>query len=138
MGMMLSIFIWIKCTDFFGRKNIIILGSIIQLLAFTGVCFDDHSQTKLYVIYFMLGTGSIITVCTSYNYMIEFTPRKHKIAVGTLYLSLQILPCILTPLYLMFTFTNDPGLIWKIGFLSGLTGFILIFPLPESPSYLYS
>ena len=43
LGMMLSIYIWIKCTDYFGRKNIIILGSIIQLLAFTGVCFDDHS-----------------------------------------------------------------------------------------------
>lgn len=87
IGVLVSIILWIKCTDFLGRKNIIALGSMIQILAYSGVCFDNHSLTKLYVIYFMLGVGSVITICTSYNYMIEFTPKKYKIAVGTLYLA---------------------------------------------------
>lgn len=105
IGVLFSIILWIKCTDYLGRKNIIALGSLIQLLAFTGVCFDNNSLNKLYLIYFMLGLGSIITICTSYNYMLEFTPKKYKIAVGTLYLAFQILPSILTPIYLTLMFS---------------------------------
>ena len=39
-------------------------------------------------------------MCTSYNYLIEFTPSHSKILFGTLYLAFQILPAILLPISL--------------------------------------
>ena len=87
-GVLVSIVLWTKCTDFFGRKKIILIGSFMQLSAYAGVSFLHFGLFYTYLYYFMLGCGSVITICTSYNYLVEFTPRKHRIAVGTLYLSI--------------------------------------------------
>ena len=39
VGVLASIIIWIKCSDFWGRKPIVALGSSLQLAAYTGVIF---------------------------------------------------------------------------------------------------
>jgi MFS family permease len=88
IGVLFSIFIWIKTTDKLGRKPIIFRGALMQLIAYTGVIFFQPSLIVMYFFYFLLGIGTVLSMCTSYNILIEFTPREHKIVVGTMYLSL--------------------------------------------------
>jgi len=36
-GVFLSLVVWVKCTDMWSRKPIVILGSSLQLIAFAGI-----------------------------------------------------------------------------------------------------
>ena len=125
VGVLISIILWTMCTDFFGRKKIILLGSIMQLSAYAGVIFYNHSLFLIYFYYLLLGSGSVITICTSYNYLVEFTPRKHRIVVGTLYLSVQILPAMILPVYLSFI-SDDPRYYLFMGFIASICGFVFL------------
>jgi len=136
-GVLVSIVLWTMCTDFFGRKKIILLGPVMQLAAFAGVSFCNRSLLLVYLYYLLLGCGSVITICTSYNYLVEFTPRRHRIAVGTLYISVQVLPALLMPVYLSMV-SDDPNYYLFIGFVASICGFLFLQPLPESPKYLFS
>lgn len=91
----------------------------------------------MYLWYFTLGMGTIMTMCTSYNYLIEFIPTKRKIDVGTIYLAAQILPAVALPLYLMFLSDNLQFYL-KIGYLSVVAGILLLNFIPESPKYLFA
>lgn len=88
LGVFFSFLLWIKCTDAWGRKPIIILGSLLQIGAFAGILFYTHSLRLLEVYYFFLGLGTVISTCTSYNLLIEYTPRHSKIMMATFFLSL--------------------------------------------------
>ena len=88
IGVFISFMLWIKCTDRWARKPIIIMGSAFQIAAFTGTLFYPHTLKFLGLYYFLLGLGTVLSACTSYNYLIEFTPRHSKIAIATLFLSM--------------------------------------------------
>jgi cyanate permease len=70
------------------RKPIIILGAILQNVGYTGLLVFPISLKVMYLWYFLLGLGSVLSLCTSYNLMIEFSPNYSKITVSTLFLSL--------------------------------------------------
>ena len=91
-GVFCSFMVWIKCTDMWARKPIIILGSVLQVSAFSGILFYPHSLGMIDLYYFVIGLGTVITMCTSYNLLIEYTPRTSKIMVGTIFLSIQLVP----------------------------------------------
>jgi hypothetical protein len=80
--------------------------------------------------------GTVISMCTAYNFLIEFTPKKSKILAGTLFLSIQILPAIALPLYLGLISNNAENFLMA-GYIMTLSGFLLLHILPESPQYLF-
>lgn len=82
--------------------------------------------------------GSVLSICTSYNFLNEFTPNHSKITVSTLYLSFQILPAILLPLYLGIIDEDVFPFLWLGLILSTLGLCLTLSSIPESPHYLYS
>jgi MFS family permease len=88
LGVFFSFIVWIKCSDNWGRKPIIILGAALQMAAYAGVLFMPEKIEYLQAYYFVLGLGTVLSMSTAYNYMIEFTPRHAKIVVATLFISL--------------------------------------------------
>ena len=60
--------------------------------------------------------GSVISLTPTYNMMIDFTPKKHRLYVGTTILSLYPLPALLMSIHLAMI-SNDPGHLLLIGFL---------------------
>jgi hypothetical protein len=79
-----------------------------------------------------------MALCTSYNLLIEYTPRASKIIVGTAFLTLQTLPPAILPLYLSL-FNSDVRPFLIMGFGLSISGLILTLTLlPESPHYLFA
>lgn len=77
-------------------------------------------------------------MCTSYNYLIELTPKSSKIIVGTIFLSLQIAPAIALPPYLSFIQYNVYPFL-TLGFGASVAGvFAVALFIPESPQYLFA
>ena len=87
LGIVLSFLIWIKSSDTWGRKPIVLLGSIIQLCGYAGILFFPFSLTLQYLFFFALGLGTVVSISTSYNYLNEFLPNHAKIAFSTLFLA---------------------------------------------------
>ena len=137
-GVFLSFILWIKCTDMWSRKPIILLGSAIQLLGYSGLIFLSSGLSAIQTYYFFLGLGTVLSMCTSYNFLIELTPRNSKIVVGTVFLSLQIVPATVLPVYLSIVQQNVfPFLTLGLGLSTA--GFIFVLlALPESPQYLFA
>lgn len=82
--------------------------------------------------------GSVMSLCTSYNYLIEFTPKKQKSLVGTFFLAFQLLPALAMPLFIV-VISDNTHLFLFIGFCLSCAGYFLVFTtLPESPMYLFS
>jgi len=92
----------------------------------------------MYTYYFFLGLGSVLLICTSYNYLNEVTPNNSKIAASTLYISFQIFPAIFMPIFLGL-FDEDVFPILMLGFgLSVGSLFLTLTSLPESPHYHFA
>ena len=85
-----------------------------------------------------MGLGSVLSICTSYNFLNEFTPNHSKIIVSTLYLSFQILPGILLPIYLSLVDEDVFPFLWLGLCLSLLGAFLTLSSIPESPHFLFS
>ena len=136
-GVLFSIIIWIKCTDICGRKPIVATGATLQLLGYTGAMLYPGGNWYMYSYYFLLGSGAVMSLCTSYNYLIEFTPNSSKIPIGTLYLALQMLPALVLPIYLGIFSQNSLYFLY-CGLGMTALGYLLLMTLPESPKYLYS
>jgi hypothetical protein len=85
-----------------------------------------------------VGLGCVLTNCTSYNFLNEFTPNHSKIIVSTLYLSFQILPAILLPVYLALIDEDVFPFLWLGLGLSILGFFLTLSSIPESAHFLYS
>lgn len=82
--------------------------------------------------------GSVLSVCTCYNFLNEFTPNNSKITVSTLYLSFQIVPAIRLPLFLGVIDEDVFPFLWLGLILSALGLCLTVSSIPESPHYLYS
>ena len=139
IGAMVSFFLWVKITERgWARKPIILLGATLQGAAFAGIIFLSVSFQALQLYYFVLGVGSVLSICTSYNYLNEFTPNHSKIIVSTLYLSFQIFPAVLLPPFLALINEDVyPFLFMGLG-VSLLGLFLTLTSLPESPHFLFS
>jgi MFS family permease len=138
LGVFFSFIIWIRCSDTLSRKPIILLGATLQLLAYSGVVFYAKTLAYLHLYYFLLGLGTVISTSTGYNYMIEFTPRHAKIVVGTLFISLQIIPAMVMPMYLMLVEGDTQNVVW-VGYLCCMGGIgLMVVGMPESPQYLFA
>lgn len=90
LGVFFSLMIWIKATDSLGsRRPIIIMGAVMQMSAFAGLIISSSTNglNTLYICYFILGLGTVTSTCTSYNLLIEYTPKHSKILLGTLFLA---------------------------------------------------
>ncbi|CDW86242.1 solute carrier family 22 member 4 [Stylonychia lemnae] len=136
IGVILSIIIWMKQSEYFGKKQLILYGSFVQLMAYTGILFFQFDLTVMYLYYLGLGMGSMLTLYNSFLYLQDFTPKKFKLAIGNLFLTFQILPMIFISIYLgLFSSNSQIPLI--AGYVLSIAGFVLLIPLPESPVYLF-
>jgi MFS family permease len=130
--------LWIKIGEYWSRKRIVVLGSTIQIAAYAGLLFLSFTLSLMYFYYFLLGLGSVLSICTSYNYLNELTPNHSKIAVSTLYISFQTLPAILMPGFLGLLNENVFPFLY-FGFGLSLTGlFLTLTSVPESPHYNFA
>jgi hypothetical protein len=139
LGLVFSFILWIKVVKRgWARKPIILLGAAFQNIGFIAILFFPISLKVLQFSYFLMGLGSVLTNCTSYNFLNEFTPNHSKIIVSTLYLSFQILPAILLPVYLALIDEDVFPFLWLGLGLSLLGSFLTLSSIPESPHFLYS
>lgn len=133
LGIVLSFLAWIKISDTWGRKPIVIFGSLFQLGGYTGILFLPWSLTIQYLNFFALGLGTVVSISTSYNFLNEFMPNHSKIFYSTLFISFQILPGIIMPAYLGMI-DEDVFPLLLIGYGCSIAGLLLTFmSLPESP-----
>ncbi len=138
LGVVLSFLIWIKTSDSWGRKPIVILGSVLQLGGYTGILFFSFTLTMMYLFFFSLGLGTVLSICTSYNFLNEFMPNRAKIFSSTLFLAFQILPALAMPAFLGLV-DEDVYPILLIGYGISIAGLVLTFlSVPESPQYLFA
>lgn len=138
LGIVLSFLIWIKSSDTWGRKPIVLLGSILQLCGYAGILFFPFTLTLQYLFFFALGLGTVVSISTSYNYLNEFLPNHAKIAFSTLFLAFQILPSLVMPVFLGII-DEDVYPVLLIGFGCSIAGLVLTsLSIPESPQYLFA
>lgn len=138
LGIVLSFLIWIKSSDTWGRKPIVLLGSILQLSGYAGILFFPFTLTLQYFYFLALGLGTVVSISTSYNYLNEFLPNHAKIAFSTLFLAFQILPALVMPVYLGII-DEDVYPVLLIGFGCSIAGLVLTsLSIPESPQYLFA
>jgi hypothetical protein len=83
--------------------------------------------------YFLLGLGTVLSLCTSYNLLVEYIPKHSKIVFSTLFLSFQTLPALALPIYLAVIQQSVMPFLF-VGFGLALAGaFLTLVWLPESP-----
>jgi MFS family permease len=126
--------LFLKQSDKFGRKKIIIIGCFLQILW----CFAFYFARNLYA-YYAIFLISGITVAKNiwvYIYSTESVPEKYQLLVGAVWLSNDVIVAVLpTAIYFY-----SGGKNWQTIFIPTLVlpfiSFGLSFFLPESPRYL--
>jgi MFS family permease len=137
IGTVFSLILFVRLSDIYGRKPLVILTVISNVLSYAGILFYAKELYYLYAYYFMMGMGGIMITCVIYSYLVEFMPNNNKIFVTTLFLMMQAFPRILIPLYL-WNLSNDPFKMELFGFTLMCLGSIIILFIPESPKFYFS
>jgi sugar porter (SP) family MFS transporter len=141
LGAVLGCLISGKVTDIFGRKKIIILTSAIFMggAVLSGSAPDVHF---LIISRLCLGIGIGIASFSVPLYIAEISPARNRGALVTIN-QLMITVGILVSYITDYWIANDADpfswrLMFHIGFIPGLTLFIGMFFLPETPRWLIS
>jgi len=74
LGMVISILVFPRLSDMYGRIKILYGMLAFGLISYIGILFFSTSLRILYHFYFMQGMAATIAVCVGYNYLMEFLP----------------------------------------------------------------
>jgi MFS family permease len=74
LGMVISLLLFPRLSEIYGRIKIIYTMAILGFISETGILFFSFSLKLLYYFYFLNGCAATIAVCVGYNYLMEFLP----------------------------------------------------------------
>lgn len=136
LGMVISLLIFPRLSELYGRLKIIYCLMIFGFVSEGGILFFSFTLRSLYIYYFINGIAATIAVCVGYIYLMEFLPDNKKGLYSTILLAVLPLPSILYPMYFLYISKN--WLYFHIPlFLLTLASGFAIYYIPESPKYLF-
>lgn len=106
IGMVVSLLIFPRFSEILGRVKIMYVMAIFALISNIGMIFFSISVSLLQKFYFFNGASAAINTCVTYNYILEFLPKRWKPVFSTLFFAGMILPTVLYPLYFMYISKN--------------------------------
>ena len=124
-----------RLADKYGRKRIIILGCIVQTIAFTTM-LSISSQYVYYLMLFLVGLTSPMKGIVAYSHLMEWVHGKEAYISSIIFFYDGFIFVICT-LVLLFITKNTMSLVW-IGLILNIIPLVifLILFFPESPRYL--
>ena len=128
--------IYLKQSDRFGRKTILISGAIFQAIMCYSLYFSDN-YIAYYVILFFTGISKARDI-VMYIYITECMPLGKQVYPGAYCLGIEIIiPVTISSLYFYLGGKNYKIPLLPVLVLS-IISIIISFLIPESPRYLYA
>ena len=106
LGMVVSIIIFPRLSEIYGRLKVLYVMIAFGLISMTGILFVTSSVLHLQIYYFINGMAASIGTCVGYNYLMEFIPNERKFKFSTIFFVGSIIPTIMYPFYFMYVSKN--------------------------------
>ena len=121
--------------DKYGRRNIFIAGTIIDLSLYTGILITGHIDVMITVV-FLEGVAASCTQTVGWVYMMELLPLHRQAIVAAIYASWDsCITYLLVTLY-FWVISNRWFPLALFGYLLQCLSVIFVWWLPESPKLL--
>ena len=135
-GLMVSVLLFPRLADLFGRRKIILACQFTNVPAYIWIFFMS-TLYECYGIFFLIGLGFGGTVSVNTLFVQEFLQKKHRAIVVTTGQTFDSLSVLLLVLYLLVITKH-----WQGWYIMGLTIQVInIFGylwMPESPEFLFA
>ena len=133
---MIGSLVWLRLSDFWGRKWLIVGGGIFHILILF-LLLIKMSSTTIYVTLFLVGVGSPLLFSLSYLLLIEIvSPSRRALFNMIMNLADGSTPLLL-PLFYQYA-RNWRILYWINLSLTGVSLLVLVFFAKESPKFYVS
>ena len=127
--------IFIKLSDKYGRKKILLIIAVINLICTALMIFIQHLETRI-VLFFVIGTLAV-RIPISYMLASEIFPDEQNSIVAALQMSIDMITGVLLP-SIYYWFVSDSWLYLFYFYLGmSLLSLVFILFLDESPKLLY-
>ena len=136
MGCALACFFLPALGDMYGRYNVFMVTSVLQLPLYVANNYASSLGT-LYVIIFFFGVALIGRFTCGFVLLTESLCNKDKALAGTALLTMDVAATLYVTFYLRFISINCETLIW-IGFVFNVVSFIANLWNVETPAWLLS
>ena len=136
MGCALACFFLPALGDMYGRYNVFMVTSVLQLPLYVANNYTTSLGT-IYVIIFFFGVALIGRFTCGFVLITECCCNKHKALAGTALLTMDVAATLYVTFYVRFISNNCESIIW-IGMALNVISLIANFWNVETPAWLLS
>ena len=136
LGAALACFFLPALGDLYGRYNVFMVTSVLQLPLYIANNYTANLGT-LYVVCFFFGVALIGRFTCGFVLLTESLCKTHKAIVGTVLLTMDVAATMYVTVYIKFIAHNTQSLIW-IGMALNLISLVANMWSVETPAWLLS